>query len=66
MVSPRATIAWLRAAQARAILAGREFVTVEDLLDMAPNVLQHRLWVSAPEVRDRLRMIGAHLAGSAR
>jgi MoxR-like ATPase len=66
MVSPRATIAWLRAAQARAILAGREFVTVEDLLDMAPNVLSHRLWVSAPEVRDRLRMIGAHLAGSAR
>ena len=59
-VSPRATLAWMRAAQARAILAGREFVTLEDLLDMAPDVLRHRLWVSAPEVRDRLRMLGAH------
>ena len=57
MVSPRATLAWMRAAQARAILAGREFVTVEDLLDMAPDVLRHRLWMSAPEVRDRLRAI---------
>lgn len=57
MVSPRATLAWMRAAQARAILAGREFVTVEDLLDMAPDVLRHRLWMSAPEVRDRLRII---------
>jgi MoxR-like ATPase len=59
MVSPRATLAWMRAAQARAILSGREFVTVEDLLDMAPDVLRHRLWMSAPEVRDRLRMLQA-------
>ena len=63
MVSPRATLAWMRAAQARAILAGREFVTVEDLLDMAPDVLRHRLWISAPEVRDRLRAISASWAG---
>jgi MoxR-like ATPase len=66
MVSPRATLAWMRAAQARAMLAGREFVTVEDLLDMAPDVLRHRLWVSAPEVRDRLRMLSGHAAGSPR
>ena len=59
IVSPRATLAWMRAAQARAILAGREFVTIDDLLDMAPDVLRHRLWISAPEVRDRLRMLGA-------
>lgn len=56
-VSPRATLAWMRAAQARAILDAREFVTIEDLLDVAPDVLRHRLWVSAPEVRDRLRAI---------
>jgi MoxR-like ATPase len=54
-VSPRATLSWMRAAQARAMLSGREFVTVEDLLDMAPDVLRHRLWVSAAEVRERLR-----------
>ena len=59
MVSPRATLAWMRCAQARAILAGREFVTVEDLVEMAPEVLRHRLWISAPEVRDRLRSLGA-------
>ncbi|MDB5219743.1 MAG: MoxR-like ATPase [Myxococcaceae bacterium] len=66
LVSPRATLAWMRAAQARAILAGREFVTVDDLLDMAPDVLRHRLWISAPEVRDRLRMLGAPAMGQAR
>jgi len=65
-VSPRATLAWMRAAQARAILGGREFVTIEDLLDMAPDVLRHRLWVSAPEVRDRLRAISATWTGTAR
>ncbi|HEY8079320.1 MAG TPA: AAA family ATPase [Labilithrix sp.] len=57
-VSPRATLAWVRAAQARAILAGREFVVVEDLHDVAPDILRHRLWVSAPEVHDRLRALG--------
>jgi MoxR-like ATPase len=58
-VSPRATIAWMRAAQARAILGGREFVTIEDLVDVAPEILRHRLWISAPEVRDRLRALQA-------
>jgi MoxR-like ATPase len=56
-VSPRATLSWMRAAQARAMLSGREFVTVADLLDMAADVLRHRLWISAAEVRDRLRTI---------
>jgi MoxR-like ATPase len=56
-VSPRATLSWMRAAQARAMLSGREFVTVEDLLDMSADVLRHRLWVSAAEVRGRLDAI---------
>jgi MoxR-like ATPase len=56
-VSPRATLAWVRAGQARAMLAGREFVTIEDLVDVAPDVLRHRLWVSGGEVRDRLAAI---------
>jgi MoxR-like ATPase len=64
-VSPRATLSWVRAAQARAMVSGREFVTVEDLLDVAPDVLRHRLWVSAAEVRDRLRAISmGHASGS--
>ena len=64
-VSPRATLAWVGAAQARAMLAGREFVTIADLLDVAPHVLRHRLWVSATEIRDRLAAID-HRAKAAR
>jgi MoxR-like ATPase len=56
-ISPRATLAWMRAAQARAILAGREFVTIEDLVDCAPEILRHRLRISPPESRDRLKGI---------
>jgi MoxR-like ATPase len=63
-VSPRATLGWVRAAQARAMMSGREFVTVEDLLDVAPEVLRHRLWVSAAEVRDRLHAMTPHPAGA--
>jgi MoxR-like ATPase len=58
-VSPRATLAWMRLAQARALLSGREFVTARDLIDVAPEVLRHRLWVSAEEVRERLRAIAS-------
>ncbi|MBA3500274.1 MAG: MoxR family ATPase [Deltaproteobacteria bacterium] len=56
-ISPRATIAWVRASQARAMLSGREFVTIEDLLDVAPDVLRHRLWTDATTVRERLRSV---------
>ncbi|MEO6774773.1 MAG: AAA family ATPase [Kofleriaceae bacterium] len=56
-ISPRATLAWVRAAQARAMVAGREFVTIEDLLDVAPDVLRHRMWTDAATVRERLRAV---------
>jgi MoxR-like ATPase len=56
-ISPRATLAWVRAAQARAMLAAREFVTIEDLLDVAPDVLRHRMWTDAATVRERLRTV---------
>ena len=51
-ISPRATIAWVRASQARAMVQGREYVTIEDLLDVAPDVLRHRLWTDANTVRE--------------
>jgi MoxR-like ATPase len=63
VISPRATLAWVRAAQARAMLAGREFVTIEDLLDVAPDVLRHRLWTDAATVRERLRQVSIASAG---
>jgi MoxR-like ATPase len=56
-LSPRATLAWVRAGQARAMLAGREFVTIDDVLDVAPDVLRHRLWTDTMTVRERLRAV---------
>jgi MoxR-like ATPase len=54
-ISPRATIAWVRAAQAKAMVSGREFVTAEDLLAVGPDVLRHRLSMDAATVRERIR-----------
>jgi MoxR-like ATPase len=56
-ISPRATLAWMRAAQAHAMVSGREFVVVEDLIEVSADVLRHRLWIGPHEVRDRLRAI---------
>lgn len=42
-VSPRGTLALMRASQARAMLSGRDFVTPEDVKAVAPAVLSHRL-----------------------
>jgi MoxR-like ATPase len=56
-ISPRATLAWVRASQARAMLSEREFVTMDDLLHVAPDVLRHRLWTDGATVRERLRAV---------
>jgi MoxR-like ATPase len=42
-VSPRGSLALLRAARACAATAGRAFVTPEDVKEMAPAVLAHRI-----------------------
>jgi MoxR-like ATPase len=47
--SPRATVALFRAARAAALLAGRDFVTPDDVKDFAPAVLRHRVML-APEL----------------
>ncbi|MGB5346061.1 MAG: MoxR family ATPase [Woeseia sp.] len=44
--SPRACMGIDRAARARAWLAGRDFVGPEDIQDVAPDVLRHRLVLS--------------------
>lgn len=41
--SPRALLAWVKAARAYAFIEGREFVTPDDLKVLAPFVLAHRL-----------------------
>jgi MoxR-like ATPase len=47
-VSPRASVALARAAQARAASKGRGYVTSQDVKDLAISVLAHRL-VLQPE-----------------
>lgn len=47
--SPRATVALLKVAQATALLDGRTFVTPDDVKQLAPAVLRHRV-VVAPEL----------------
>lgn len=44
-VSPRGSIALVRAAQARAATRGRDFAGPEDVKDLAPSVLPHRIGV---------------------
>ncbi len=46
--SPRASLALLNASKAIAVLRGRDFVTPEDILYVAPSVLRHRI-VLLPE-----------------
>jgi MoxR-like ATPase len=41
--SPRATLALVRAASAHAYLQGREYVIPDDMLEIAPDVLRHRV-----------------------
>ena len=45
--SPRATLQLMRAAKARAALAGREFVLPDDVDELAGTVLAHRMVASA-------------------
>ena len=42
-LSPRAGIAVLRLGRARALLAGRDFVTPDDLQALLPQAIAHRL-----------------------
>ena len=44
--SPRASLAILRASKATAAMNGRDFVTPEDIVEMAPHVLRHRIMLT--------------------
>lgn len=44
--SPRASLAWVRAAQAWAAAKGRNFVSVDDLRELGPFILGHRMLLS--------------------
>ncbi len=44
--SPRASLAIMNASKALAAMNGRDFVTPEDILDVVPSVLRHRIILS--------------------
>ncbi len=46
--SPRASLAILRASKANAAIKGRDFVTPEDIIEMAAPVMRHRI-ILTPE-----------------
>ena len=51
-VSPRGSLALQRAAQAAALLAGREYATPDDVKSLALPVLSHRLLLQGRDERD--------------
>ncbi len=53
--SPRASIGLVRAAQALALLRGRRHVTHDDIRDLAPDVLRHRLVLSYDALADGVK-----------
>lgn len=52
--SPRATINLIEGARALAFLRGRQFVLPEDVTDLVPDVLRHRLVLSYEALSDAL------------
>jgi MoxR-like ATPase len=50
--SPRASIHLVEAGRALALLRGRDYVLPEDLTDLAPDVLRHRLVLSYPALAE--------------
>jgi len=53
--SPRGPIGLVQAAQALAVLRGRRHAVVEDVADLAPDVLRHRLVLSYDALGDGVR-----------
>ncbi len=53
--SPRATLGLVAAGRALALLRGRDYVLPADLLDIAPDVLAHRLVLSFDAVADGIQ-----------
>jgi MoxR-like ATPase len=52
-LSPRALLTWQRVAQARAFLGGRDYVTPDDVQDVARPVMEVRLGVE-PDAMSRV------------
>jgi MoxR-like ATPase len=60
-LSPRAGIAWLRAARARALMGRRDYAAPDDLQAVAPQTIAHRLLPVAGAGRGRVEQVRAML-----
>ena len=60
-LSPRAGIAWLRAARARALMAQRDYVAPDDLQAIAAQTIAHRLVPASGAGRGRAEQVRAML-----
>ena len=60
-LSPRAGIAWLRAARARALMGRRDYVAPDDLQAVASQTIAHRLLPVAGAGRGRVEQVRAML-----
>ena len=78
-VSPRASLALMRGAQARSMIDGRDFVSPDDVKSLARSVMAHRLIISPAarmrgvnaedlvgEVMDSVPVPGAEVGGTGR
>ncbi|MCO1660073.1 AAA family ATPase [Pseudonocardia humida] len=54
--SPRATLGIVAASRSLALVRGRDYVLPQDILDVAPDVLRHRLVLSYDAVADQVPM----------
>jgi MoxR-like ATPase len=54
--SPRASLGIVAAARALALIRGRDYVLPQDVMDVAPDVLRHRLVLSYDAVADAVPM----------
>jgi MoxR-like ATPase len=52
--SPRASLGIVRASRALALMRGRDYALPQDLLDIAPDVLRHRLVLSYDALADNI------------
>lgn len=54
--SPRCAVAWLQTSQAAAWLAGRDYVTPDDVKAVAPPLLRHRLILKPESLLDGIQI----------
>ena len=53
--SPRGTLGLIAAARALAVLRGRRYVVPQDVFDVAPEVLRHRITLTYDALADGVR-----------